>query len=268
MIECAVEAGVDMLDTARAYGEAETVIGRALRPEDRERFTLVTKVAPDVWMPGMSDHDALDRLARSIDQSRRALGSDRLDVVLLHRAAHRTACNGALWEWLRRCVQDGVIGRLGISAASPGEAVEALGAPGVEVIQVAANLLDQRLVHAGFFAAATAAGVEVHLRSAFLQGVAFLDPEALPPHLAGASTALRMIAASARREGVRPAELWLRHARSLSAHRIVLGCETRAQLEANIDAMRRPVPTGLIEELSGVAVDDPSIVDPSQWPRA
>ena len=73
-----VELGLTLIDTAEMYGEgrSETLIGEAVRDLPRERLFLVSKVYP---------HNAgKDRLERSLDASLRRLGTDYLDLYLLH----------------------------------------------------------------------------------------------------------------------------------------------------------------------------------------
>ena len=98
MLARAHAAGVRAIDTARAYGESETRIGRALEaPHD---WRIVTKLAPDVHEPGLDIATTLERAHASLEASRTALGLDVLPVFLLHRFAHRHACGGRLWRML------------------------------------------------------------------------------------------------------------------------------------------------------------------------
>ena len=43
LLHCALDLGVNLIDTARAYGESEAIIGRVLR-DRRDEFVLVSKV--------------------------------------------------------------------------------------------------------------------------------------------------------------------------------------------------------------------------------
>ena len=70
--------GLYLIDTAEMYGDgaSEELVGEAIRPLDREKLFLVSKVYP--WNAGKPDifnscQDSLDRL-----------GTDYLDLYLLH----------------------------------------------------------------------------------------------------------------------------------------------------------------------------------------
>ncbi len=134
-------------------------------------------------------------------------------------------------------------------------------------MQVATSLLDRRLVSSGFFDAAVAHDVEVHVRSAFLQGVAFMAPEDLPQHLAGLGPSLNRIDAWAGEHQTTRAVAFLAYALSLPVSRVVIGCERPEQLEDNLSAMVRA--RTLVAEVGALAAQLPvlpdALLDPSQW---
>lgn len=257
--------GVGLLDTARAYGESEVVIGRLLSDDERAAVRVVTKLAPDVCQVGMPAAEAVARARNSLQLSKQALRVDRLDTVLLHREEHRTCCAGEIWDALKAARDEGLIGKLGTSAATPDQAVNALDDPDVEVIQVAANLLDRRLVQRDFFTTAHSAGKEIHVRSVFLQGVAFLDPNELEPHLRDARSNLHRIVEVAATLRLQPGMLWLLYARTLPVRYLVLGTESVAQLRANLGGFELPIPPEVATLAAELEPMPESVLDPALW---
>jgi aryl-alcohol dehydrogenase-like predicted oxidoreductase len=272
MLERAREAGVDTIDTARAYGAAEARIGQALpRVPGPRRWHVITKLAPDVHDMGVELTESLERVAASLAASREALGIDPPPDLLLHRFAHRSAEAGRLWGALLAERDAGRIGRLGISAANPEEAWAALDDPDVQILQVASSLLDLRLFRQGFFARARALGRTVYVRSVFLQGVAHLEPAHLPAFLAPLRAPIAMIHDRARRLGVPPRALFLAFARDLlpGVHPVI-GCEREDQLDELLqdwaDArLDHATIQSLVESLPTL---EARLVDPSLWPKA
>ncbi len=265
MLELARAAGVDTLDTAQAYGDAEAVVGRALSREHRWR--IVTKIDPGICAPGDTAQTIAAATSRSLETSRVHLRRHILDDVLLHRPEHRMASGGAAWRVLRASREAGDVTRIGVSATSPDTAMAALADDEVEVMQVATSLLDRRLVARGFFEGAEARGVEVHVRSAFLQGVAFMDSAELPDHLAALAPALAEIDAWAAAHGTERATTFLAYALTLPVSRVVIGCERPAQLEANLAALGRArgLATGVRELAAALPALPDAVLDPSQW---
>jgi aryl-alcohol dehydrogenase-like predicted oxidoreductase len=152
----------------------------------------------------------------------------------------------------------------------PDEAGALLARAEIEVLQVPASLLDRRLWRAGFFAAAERSGRAVHVRSVLLQGVAHLPADGLPSHLAALGPVLRALDAVAEAHGIGRASLFLGWARHrLGAARVLIGCETRAQLEANLGAWSAPGLEAAVDEAEDRVPELPdAILDPWRWPAA
>lgn len=77
-LRCGIEHGMNLIDTAEMYGEgkAEELIGEAIRPFRREQLFIVSKVYP--W------HADRENIFISCEKSLRRLGTDYLDMYLLH----------------------------------------------------------------------------------------------------------------------------------------------------------------------------------------
>lgn len=83
LLDRAAELGVNLLDTAPAYGAAEERLGRLLAGR-RERWLLCTKVGEE-FEDGRSRFDfSPEGVRRSVERSLRRLATDRLDLVLVH----------------------------------------------------------------------------------------------------------------------------------------------------------------------------------------
>jgi aryl-alcohol dehydrogenase-like predicted oxidoreductase len=260
VLDRAAAAGVRTLDTARAYGESEPVIGRLVGPDPA--WTVVTKLDP-------SAEDAADT-RDSLAASREALCRPVLDAALLHRAHQRTAFGGSVWDALRRERDAGRIHRIGVSAGTPEEAWEALADPDVDCLQVACSLLDQRLSRDGFFERAGQAGKTVFVRSVFLQGVAHLDPGELPPHLAPLREPLTTICHWSRQRGLGPPDAFRAFAAGLAGAVILIGCETAEQLNENLRSWSRARELAAEAGELGRAISalPPEALNPACWPKA
>lgn len=259
------KAGVASIETARAWPESELRIGHATAPEPDWR--IITRLDPDVHQPGLDIAETLDRVSKSLEASRGALDTERLSVLLLHRFGHRHACGGRLWRRLLAERDAGRIGALGICAATPEEAWAALEDPDIEILQVASSLLDLRLHRQGFFPRARELGRTVYVRDIFLQGVARLEPESLPPALRELVAPLRTIRARASRIGVTTAALFLAFARALPGAHPILRCDSDAELEALLadwasDAIDVAKMTLLVDALPTL---DAAAVEPTRW---
>jgi hypothetical protein len=265
ILRVARRAGINTLDTARAYGDSEATIGALTEGDDH--WAIITKLDPEILGTGPSLKEALIGVEKSLEESRAALRRDRLDVLLLHRTEHRYALDGAIWQRLCEKRASGEIGALGVSVGTPKEACTLLEDPSVEVLQVAASLLDQRLLEAGFFQRARELGKRIFVRSIFLQGVAHLEPDHLPAYLSDLSAPLERIKDWALAHEIRPSEAWLLFARDGIRHPVVIGCESMGQLCQNLMTWRSLQISPL--ELMGLAGEvrniEESLLDPACW---
>lgn len=84
ILGAALDAGVDAIDTARGYGDAEKSLAKWFRAcGTRARVTLLSKCC-NVYPDGRNEVTPA-RIRREMDASLQALGSDHVDVYLLHR---------------------------------------------------------------------------------------------------------------------------------------------------------------------------------------
>lgn len=78
-----LDLGVNMIDTAPAYGNSETRIGQAIAHR-RDEYILSTKVG-ETFADGISTYDfSADAVRQSITRSLQRLRTDRLDIVYVH----------------------------------------------------------------------------------------------------------------------------------------------------------------------------------------
>ena len=83
LLELAADLGINLLDTAPAYGSSMERLGRLL-PGPREHWVIVSKVG-EFFEQGRSRFDfGFDTTVRTVEQSLRILGTDYLDAVLIH----------------------------------------------------------------------------------------------------------------------------------------------------------------------------------------
>ena len=81
-VHLALESGIDHLDVAPMYGkgEAERVVGEAIKERSRDSFRLTTKCA----LGSLPDEEVYDRFNTSLIRSLDTMGTDYVDLFLLH----------------------------------------------------------------------------------------------------------------------------------------------------------------------------------------
>ena len=127
VIRSAVELGSTLVDTADVYGPYtnEELVGRALRDGYRERVVLSTKVGLEVsnaapaagTMPGLVKNGRPEHIRSSMDGSLRRLGTDHVDLYILHRVDPDVPLEDS-WAAMAQTVADGKARSIGLSEAT------------------------------------------------------------------------------------------------------------------------------------------------------
>ena len=143
LIDAARSLGINLIDTAPAYGSSEARLG-ALLAKDRERWIIATKVGEE-FDGARSVHDFRPESAvRSVHRSLQRLRTDWLDLVLIHSDGNdvRIIRELGLLDCLKDLKQRGLIRAIGLSHKTASGARAALEA-GAEVLMATLNPADR-----------------------------------------------------------------------------------------------------------------------------
>lgn len=276
LVKTAIIHGVAGLDTASAYGQSETVLGRILQQGWAERTTVLTKLSPLTDCPLDAAPPVLRAFAeQSLFRSCRLLGRKTLDVLMLHRARHLDDWDGALMSLLREWRDAGIIRAIGVSVQTPAELSRALDWQDVTLVQLPFNLLDWRWHDLIPRIRSEKARREllVHARSTLLQGL-LVSADATLWQRAHAPTdsdlpgwLARQAQALARNDVTDLAVAYVNAQDWIDA--LVIGMETPEQLAINLRLLARPALEP--EAAARLERERPHVsegtLDPSQWNR-
>jgi aryl-alcohol dehydrogenase-like predicted oxidoreductase len=137
---------------------------------------------------------------------------------------------------------------------------------GMKCVQVPYNVLDRRLNSVGFFEMARTAGVVVFARSAFLQGLLLMSPEAIPEHLVEAVPFVTRFQDICSTHRISPLAGALAYVASQQyIHHVVFGVETLAQLEEILDVSEKISGPCVADLQNAFDAVDERILNPSVW---
>ena len=261
ILAAATRAGISVLDTAHAYGSSEEVIGtQSLAAPMR----VVTKTRP--VRSSRIETAACDAVEAALEQSFQRLRRSSVYAVLVHDAGDLLVPGAdRLWKLLERYRAAGSIGRIGVSVYTPAQCRAVAAAFPLEIVQLPFNIYDQRFLESGALAELKAGGVEVHARSAFLQGLLLMPPAALPAHFDGIRDHHARFHAFAATHGVSPLKAALAFClRQADIDHVVVGCEKVGQIEEILTAAAVEAPLLLPQSF---ALTDVNIIEPSRWPK-
>lgn len=177
ILQEAVAYDVDTLDTAIAYGDSESILGQV----GVGSWSVVTK------MPALPEGcaDVAGWVEAQIEGSLRRLGVSQLHGVLLHSPDQLLGEHGKpLFKALQHLKAQGLARKVGVSIYGPEELDRLIGEMHFDLVQAPLNLLDRRLIESGWVERLKEQGTEVHVRSAFLQGLLLMSPDQRPEKFA------------------------------------------------------------------------------------
>lgn len=115
LLNSALDAGLDVIDTAECYAESEVLIGNAVSGR-RDEYALFTKVGH--WAPEGVDGWSGAGVIACIDRSLRRLKTDRVDLVQLHSCGVDVLERGEVIDALERARDAGKTRFIGYSGDS------------------------------------------------------------------------------------------------------------------------------------------------------
>jgi aryl-alcohol dehydrogenase-like predicted oxidoreductase len=253
----AARSGLTVFDSAHNAPHAEVVIGERLpRPCG---FRVMIKA-------GRADRgpDYVEDAARA---TLRRMGLRRADAIMVQVASDLFGPMGTeSWTRLLELRDEGLFGAVGVAVFASDNPVGLAKRFKPDIIQAPASLLDQRLLVDGSLAQIAEMGVEVHLRSIFLQGLLFLPPDRVPGPMKGAASCLSRVRRMIAEGRSDPLQAALGFALSRpEASTVLVGVTSAPELQAIIAAASRPPPD---LDWNDMALANPGVLDPAGWAAA
>ena len=268
LIDAALAAGINLLDTARGYGESEAVLGRLLRGR-RDQVVLATKASahlPDGTVP--SAKALRHHLVAQLEESLRLLQTEAVDLWQIHNVDARVlAEQETVAETFAAMQAAGKIRWTGGSFYGAALPETALRTNLFDVIQVTYSLFDQRIVDS-VLPLAREQKVGALVRSVLLKGALTERAEHLPDHLAELRTRSRHFRQLVQEQAPQftPAQAAL--AFVLANEEIgsaLVGMRTADELADNLPAISAELSPALLTALRDLRVGNEALLNPGTW---
>lgn len=266
MLNFAIDRGIEIFDTASAYGESEKILGAYIRshPKMRKNINIVSKLKQDAFL--LHDDNTWERIAiQNAEESIERLGINKLYAYLFHDATY--IFNEIAVNALNAVKKEGLADMIGVSIYQPEEAMKALEYPFITAIQIPYNVFDQRLDACGFFEKAKAKGVMIFARSSLLQGLVVMNPEVLPSRMAFAEVYLRKLLDICDDYGVSPLEAAIGYVGGKKEiDYVVFGVDNINQLNEYISIRETVLPTSMVKRIQETFINvEERLVNPVLW---
>jgi aryl-alcohol dehydrogenase-like predicted oxidoreductase len=259
ILQFAYENGISLIDTATSYGSSENILGEVVTNDD---WRFVTKT------PHFSDNclnsTHVNQLKESFNQSLFNLRKKNIYGLLLHSCDDLLKPGGELiFREMERLRENGMVKKIGVSAYSSKQISAILGKFNIDLIQLPINIFDQHLFVDGWLERLKNKNVEIHARSAFLQGLLLMPRTSIPTYFLPIKEKIELFSKSAQELSLSKLELALGYVMGINEiDKIVVGVNTIEQLREIIEAAQVKVNP---MEFTDVSIDDQNYTNPSLW---
>jgi len=257
VLHAALDLGINLLDTARAYGDAEQVIGRALLGR-RKEVVIVSKIAASPQDPS--------RVCRSVQESLAALQTDYVDVMMIHCGVDALPDEETAGE-LVRLRDSGAIRFVGASVYGERAALSAIDSGWCDCIEIAYSILDRR-PEKRILARAAEKNIGILARSVLLKGVLTRRLYTLPADFAPLRLAVEQLMDVTQASIETLPEIAYRYVLMQEAlHSALVGSADIAELRACAAyAEKRELPAEMVERIRNLESPDERWLNPGLWP--
>jgi aryl-alcohol dehydrogenase-like predicted oxidoreductase len=265
LLNHALDVGVNFIDTARAYGESEAIIGRALRNRRQEYFLTSKVVSPHGQNSGVAQ--VRDLTTASVQESLRLLQTDYIDLMMIHCRAAEILPDQIVFETLLGFKDAGRIRKIGASVYGEEAPVAAINHGGFDCLQIAYSVLDRRL-ESRVFPLAEEMDVGLVARSVLLKGALSDRYRHLPAALAGLKTRVQQLETLASQQDMTLPELAYRYVISQKIPQTALvGTASIEELDQVIRfAESGPLSDDQITALRSMPMAEAHDLNPGNWP--
>jgi len=244
ILEFALKQGIDTIDTASAYGNAEQVIGENKLSE----FRIISK-----FLPPENGETVTAQFYKSLER----LKQKSLYGYLAHRPSD-VLKNLYQWEDLKKIKEKGLVKKIGFSFNEPSE-ITLLAEAGCfpDLIQIPYNYFDQRFEKQ--IISLKEQGCEIHTRSTFLQGLFFMNPDTMSSFFDEVKPILKNLQLSNKNLA---GSLLKFVAEQPFIDKVIIGVENCNQLKVNLETLEN---SSRLDKLKVILSNN--IILPYEWPK-
>ena len=247
-----------IIDTAASYGNAERRLGKSSLIS---KFNIVSKIDNiDATDETSMKHRAVQLIRHSLTN----LCVEHFYGVICHDPKTMVTKIGAktrvALEYLK---EQNICKKIGVSIYEVEDVCRIIQQGGIDLVQLPLNIFDQRFLRTGGLAELKANGIEIHVRSAFLQGLLLMPLDQVELKKPDAYQALLRFHKFANDLKLTPLQLGLNFIQSLNdVDHIIIGAASVSQLQEALTVSDIDIAPN---DYSTLSEDNPAVIDPRMW---
>ena len=252
ILDYAFSEGVDTIDTAKSYGSSEKELGLYLK-DNNHNFKIITKI----------NNEELSLKKQLLDSI------EKLNTTPHALLAHKSTLffNNDFYNSLLKLQQKYDMLKIGLSIYNIVELEKVLLLKNhPDIVQIPMSILDTRIYKSGILKKLYEAGIEIHVRSIFLQGLFFLDDKSIKIKFPGTLAYINQLKNIASKSNLKLHELSLLWVCSLKeVRKIIIGVDDILHLKNNVRSLKKNINEKVFNEALSINFDNEKILNPSLW---
>jgi aryl-alcohol dehydrogenase-like predicted oxidoreductase len=252
ILNTALENNINTIDTASAYGNAESRLGEL----GNGQFKFISKF-PLV--------NSISEIDFHFSQTLKDLRSESIYGYMAHNA-DSLIDHPDYWKFLQKLKSESKVQKIGYSLYTPEQLDKLLSINCIpDIVQLPYSLLDRKFESK--FKLLASLNTEIHSRSVFLQGLYFKDPSTVTGKLGTIRERIIELHVISRKYAIPMAALAL----SFVLHqeyidKVVIGIDSVQQLKENIENVFPYEKIKMaIEEIKSINIENPELLNPANW---
>ncbi|MBQ4801423.1 aldo/keto reductase [Aquimarina sp. MMG015] len=258
ILHIAYDNGIRVLDTAEAYGNSQEVIGKFHKDNPKKTFNVITKLDPGYKL---ENKDLLSRILKSCE----ILETKELFGYMFHNYQSFKK-NTDSYDKILHAKSKRIIKKAGISLYTNAEIEDIISNySDFDFIQIPFNLFDNQSKRKELLEKAKNAGIEIHTRSVFLQGLFFKDSTEIPNKLNSLAPYLKTLENVKEKEVLNTETLALQYVLQKEyIDYVLIGVESSEQLQNNINFCKEKINIPH-HKIDNIRVIEEELLNPSNW---
>lgn len=250
ILSYAYEKGIRYLDTAESYGNTHDLIGEYHKLNSDKKFKIITKFP----------HNLNENLETKINTYLDQLVVNHLHAILFHSLESYKNNKHQLKKNINN------IYKIGVSVYTNDQIDEVINDKNIDIIQLPFNLFDNANLREDILNKAKSKNKIIHTRSAFLQGLFFMQNDNTNIIRRKLAKELNLLSKISTKHSITVGSLALNYClKQPYIDGVLIGVDSLEQLKQNILFSENKVSDSCLKDINKIKIDDIELLNPSLW---
>lgn len=256
LLDYAHKHGIQHLDTAQGYGDAEITIGEYLKKRPENKFKIITKITLEE-----------DTFEKTLRLSLERLQLNQVEVIMFHSFEEYKKRKSEIPNWVAK-FKGKLFEKIGVSLYTNEEIETVLQDVNIDIIQSPFNLLDNDFWRGAHYEKIKRCGKELHVRSVFLQGLFFKPLEEVSKQLQPLIPLLNELHLLACQSKISLNEIALAYVQSKPyVDGFLIGVDDLNQLKSNLSAAEVKLSDKILHKIDQITLEENNLLNPGLWKK-